>query len=86
MISFDNLLCVLLTYMISQQNDSGCLKAINFGKHFYIFVYVLFKMKTKIETSLSIYSIHPSFPNSNIKMIEFCALKIVTSTLSKALL
>ena len=53
----------------------------------------LFKMKTKkqdyvnaVKTSLSICSIHPSFPNFNIKMMKFCVLKIVTSTLSKALL
>ena len=31
------------------------------------------------------YSIHPSFPTFNIKMIAFCTLQSVTSTLSKAL-
>ena len=34
---------------------------------------------------LSIYSIHLSFPTFNIKMIDFCTLRIVTSTLSNFL-
>ena len=38
-----------------------------------------------VKTSLSTYSIHPSSPTFNIKMIEICILQIITSTLSKAL-
>ena len=47
------------------------------------------KMKPRyvnaVKTSLSIYSIHPSFLFFNIKMIEFCASQTVMLTLSKAL-
>ena len=58
--------------------------------HFYVFVYCLYKMKTKVcycSKSLFIYeySIRSSFPTFNRKMIEFCTLKIVTSTLSKVI-
>ena len=35
--------------------------------------------------SVSVYSIHPSFPTFNIKMIRFCTFQTVTSILSKAL-
>ena len=36
-----------VTYVISQQRDC-VLKTVNFGKYFYIFVYFMFEMKTKI--------------------------------------
>ena len=38
-----------------------------------------------LKTSLSIYSVHPSFTAFNIKMIEICTLQTVMSTLSKVL-
>ena len=38
-----------------------------------------------VKTSLSIYSIHPNFPDFTFQTIEFCALKIATSVMSKAL-
>ena len=47
--------------------------------------HVLIKTYLVIKTFLFIYSIHLSFPTFNIIMIKFCTLKIVTSTLSKAL-
>ena len=36
-----------VTYVISQQREC-VLKTVNFGKYFYIFVYFMFEMKTKI--------------------------------------
>ena len=47
--------------------------------------HVLIKTYLVIKTFLFIYSIHLIFPTFNIIMIKFCTLKIVTSTLSKAL-
>ena len=62
-------------------------KTINFGKHLYIFVYLMFKTRyvNAVKTSLSIYSIHPNFPIFFMKMIKFYTLQTVTSTMSKKL-
>ena len=46
-----------------------------FGKHLHIYVYFMWKMKQR----------YPRFQTFFIKMIEFCTLQIVTSTLSKVL-
>ena len=56
---------------------SSMLKAVNC---FYIYIYILCsrwkpKQVNAIKTSLSTYFIQPSFPNFNIKMIEFCTLQ-----------
>ena len=65
---------------------SACEKTINL----YIFANFCSRWKPKYvnaaKTFLSIYSVHISFPTFNIKMIEFCTLKIVSSTISKTLL
>ena len=47
------------------------LKTMNFGKHLYIFVYLMFKTRyvNAVKTSLSIYSIYPNFPTFFMKMI-----------------
>ena len=45
MISFVNLFCVLLTYVIANK-ERVCAKKNNFGKHLFIFVYFMIKTKT----------------------------------------
>ena len=46
-------------------------KTINFGKHLYIFIYLMFKTRyvNAVKTSLSIYSIYPNVPTFFMKMI-----------------
>ena len=90
---YNDIVCkfALYTFDLCDQpaNEELVLKTINFVRHLYIFVYFMFKMKTKIFNAVkrfSLYYVHPNFPTFNMKMIEFCTLQIVTSTLSKALL
>ena len=76
-------LCIL-TLRDQPMKRERVLKTKNFGKHLYLFVYFRFIIKTMyvnaVTTSPSIRYIHSSFPNFNIKMIEFCSSQIVTST------
>ena len=56
-----------------------------------VYIWLLFvqdenKDLNAVKTFLSMYSIHSSFPTSDIKMSEFCTFNIVTLTLSKGLL